>query len=104
MQRYKSEVSITIQARVRQPIKTDVMPAAETKKMTQTRRISLLVSLLMGSLGSDLISINGLHFGGDLGDERSAWAARRGPKYHFVPSGKGTRELRIVDAFRGIVC
>src|SRR5712692_8788076 len=31
MDRYESEITITIQARIRQPRKTDVTPAAETK-------------------------------------------------------------------------
>jgi hypothetical protein len=47
MERYKSELTITTQASIRQLVKTDVIPVAETKKMTQTMRLSLLVSLFI---------------------------------------------------------
>ena len=46
MKRYESEITIAIQARSRQPPKTDVMPTAETKDKITMRTISLLVSLL----------------------------------------------------------
>src|SRR6266513_1278103 len=46
MERYKSEIAITIQARNRQPRKTDATPIAETKAKITMRTISLLVSLL----------------------------------------------------------
>src|SRR6266704_3442282 len=47
MERYKSEIAITIQARNRQPRKTDATPIAETKAKITMRTISLLVSLLI---------------------------------------------------------
>src|SRR5260370_25719585 len=47
MERYKSEIAITIQARNRQSRKTDATPIAETKAKITMRTISLLVSLLI---------------------------------------------------------
>src|SRR6266498_2036649 len=47
MERYKSEITITIGARNRQPRKTDVIPVAETKEKITIRTMSLLVSLLI---------------------------------------------------------
>jgi len=47
MERYKSELTITTQASIRQLVKTDVIPVAETKKMIQMTTLSLRVSLFI---------------------------------------------------------
>jgi hypothetical protein len=49
MERYKSEITITIGARKRQPRKTDAIPVAETKEKITIRTMSLLVSLLIAN-------------------------------------------------------
>ena len=47
IKRYTSEITITIQARNRQPRKTDAVPIAETKEKITIRTMSLLVSSLI---------------------------------------------------------
>src|SRR5215831_4639967 len=55
MNRYESEITIAIQARNRQPQKTDVMPIAETKKKMTIRTMSLLVSSLIAKGGAAFV-------------------------------------------------
>src|SRR6516225_12432843 len=50
IKKYKSEITMTIHASIRQTTKMEVRPAAETKKVISTRTTCCLVSLLIVNL------------------------------------------------------
>src|SRR6266567_5693862 len=106
MERYKSEITIAIGARNRQPRKTDTMPVAEPKEKITMRTMSLLVSFFIFNVHSHghecrrtynwLLNGSGLADEGRLVDLRSFSCVSR-PFASYLCSREQRRQIASLD-------